>query len=162
MAKSATGSMVYVTQKSVTPLMLSSTSELCLSLPGWDSKSFAEILCQAAHGKFQALDVSRSETLLGLQNGGAAQLGRQPQKELYRVFLDILHEPTNRESLDATLKRRLINLYGPFKIDFANAVNLNSCMRSLDLISIPDKNQGHQNLAQWLGHHLSNQGRLQA
>ena len=55
------------------------------------------------------------------------------------VLLEILHEPSIRASLDTTLKRRSINLFAPFEIDFVNSVNLDSCISALDLISIPDK-----------------------
>ena len=121
------------------PLARSSSSVPCLSPPGWDSPSFAETLWHAAHGKFQDLDVSCSPIFLGLQSGDAGYLGIHPQTQLYKVLLDILHEPSTRMSFDITLKHRITNSFAVFEMDFGNSVNLDSCISALDLISIPDK-----------------------
>ncbi len=61
------------------------------------------------------------------------------QKKISCIFENNLYDPGNKISLHITVMRRLINLFDPFVLDFDSKIDLNSCIATLNSVSVPDR-----------------------
>ena len=115
-------------------LSLNPDPELDLPPPGWDDVSFAEHLARAAIGDFRDVSICGSSTIVRYSG---PTLFVSPQKKLYAEIFSVLHSPDDFSNILATLSRRISKLFAPFEIDFTLIVNLEHCIKSLNLVQVP-------------------------
>ena len=61
-----------------------------------------------------------------------------PQKKIYQELVEVLHSPSASFAVHSTLARRVTKLLAPYEIHH-NSVNLDLCIKSLNLISGPSR-----------------------